>query len=230
MVNVPARIGKSSTGRLRLRNFRSAFSDVVISVMQRYYVRVGSLAEIHVGDAESSLRPGRRVLVRTVRGVELGWVVSPLRVPSTRKATGKERVSSCRILRPTTPQDELLLKRLQRRKRQAVEACRTALRAAGSSATLLDVDQIFDGGTLVMHFLGPTDGLVQEVTRGIVEEYESVVRSRHFAKLLHDGCGPGCGTSESAGCTSGACHQCARTCGVHNANMSSGVTEDDGGL
>ncbi len=170
--------------------------------MPRYYVRIGSLAEIHVADAENGLAPGRRVIVRTSRGVELGTIASPLRdVTSARPA-------SIRVLRPTTDQDELLLRRLERHKRRAVEACREALLACGSKTTLLEVDQIFDGGTLVLHFLGDVDELAHSATEQVVEEYESVVRSRHFAKLLTDGCGPACGTGESTGCGSGGCAQC----------------------
>ena len=179
--------------------------------MQRYYVRIGSLAEIQVADGEPSLSPGRRVIVRTARGLELGWIAAPLRDRAARRTT-------VRVLRPTTDQDELLLRRLERHKRQAVEACRTALRDSGSKSTLLDVDQIFDGGTLVMHFLGHIDDLAQTVTERIVEQYESVVRSRHFAKLLADGCGPGCGSEASAGCGSGGCSQCGLAQGCHGSS------------
>ena len=177
--------------------------------MQRYYVRVGALGEIHLAEGDSSLAPGRRVIVRTARGVELGSIASPLR-RFTGDLTGTAKHQTAHVLRPTTPQDELLLKRLERHKRRAVEACRAALAASGSSATLLDVDQIFDGGTLVMHFLGDADEQAEAVTAQVVEQYESVVRSRHFAKVLQDGCGPGCGTAEAAGCgDAGGCSQCA---------------------
>ena len=180
--------------------------------MQRYYVRIGSLAEIHVADGEPSLCRGRRVIVRTARGVELGSIAAPIRDGNT------TRLPTARVLRSTTDQDELLLRRLERHKRRAVEACRTALRDSGSNATLLEVDQIFDGGTLVMHFLGQVDELVQAVTGQIVDQYEAVVRSRHFAKLLADGCGPGCGSEAAAGCGSGGgCSQCGLAQGCPTA-------------
>ena len=175
--------------------------------MPRYFVRIGALAEIHPAEGPSGLPAGRRVIVRTERGVELGQVTAAVRQI--------ESSQSCptRILRPTSEQDELLIKRLERHKRRAVEACRAALRQAGSTSTLLDVDQLFDGGTLVMHFLGPVDEMAQSISQQIVEEYESVVRTRHFAKLLHDGCGPGCGTDRATGCAAngtepGGCSNC----------------------
>jgi hypothetical protein len=118
-------------------------------------------------------------------------------------------------LRPTTEEDELLVRRLDRHKRDAIEACRRQLAEIGSTATLLDVDQLFDGGTLVMHFLGPVDDLAQAVISKVAQQYESLVRTRHFAKLLRDGCGPECGSQQAGspedGCSS-ACGGCVVKC------------------
>lgn len=166
--------------------------------MNSYYVRIGSLAEIHVGRSDLAFSRGRRVIVRTDRGVELGEVVKECSPTET----------AVQILRPTSDEDELLIGRLQRHKREAIEACRKSLAESESSALLLDVDQLFDGGTLLMHFLGPIDEMAESVTKAVVEKYESIARTRHFAKLLRDGCGPDCGTSEGGGCGS-SCAGCA---------------------
>lgn len=149
---------------------------------------------------------GQRVILRTARGLELGEVIRECHA-----SPQKSKAARPRIVRPTTDQDELLISRLERHKRRAVEACRTALERSGSTAILLDVDQLFDGGTLVMHFLGPVDAIAQSITREVAEEYESIVRSRHFAKLLIDGCGPDCGNKDH-GCAS--CAGCAASCGT----------------
>jgi len=84
---------------------------------------------------------------------------------------------------------------------------------------LLDVDQLLDGGTLIMHFLGPVDEIAESVTKEIAERYESVVRTRHFAKLLRDGCGPGCGTESGRGCGE-SCSGCsaAAACPTNSIN------------
>ena len=171
------------------------------TLMPRYFVRIGSLSEIHASFGSPGLDRGRRVILRTPRGVEVGEVVGPCD-QSKPAAAG-----DCQILRPTTEQDDLLIGRLDRHKREAVEACRAELSRCGSTATLLDVDQLFDGGTLVMHFLGPVDAIAESITRNIAERYESIVRSRHFAKLLSDGCGPDCGTK--IGECGGGCTGCS---------------------
>ncbi len=168
--------------------------------MLQLFVRIGAMAEVYSAQATVNLPRGRRVIVRTARGLELGEVVGPVR-------NGVAEEADVRVLRPTSDQDELLIRRLDKHKRRAVEACRKKLASAGSMSTLLDVDQIFDGGTLLMHFLGPVDDLAQQITGDVAKEYESIVESKKFAKLLEEGCGPDCGTK--SGCSSGGCGSCA---------------------
>ncbi len=178
----------------------------------------GDLIRAHVrnGQIASRLSRGDRVLLRTSRGVELAEAVAPLRSPLIeRDATeDQERTASDplpEILRPTTAQDEWLLNRLSRHRREAVEACRDAIASAGVPATLLDVDHLFDGGTLLLHFLGTVPREIDSIVGDIVRSYEDVVRTADFARLLETGCGEGCGTAragETSGCT-GGCVSCA---------------------
>lgn len=174
--------------------------------MQELFVRIGSLGEVHSARSGRSLRRGQRVLVRTDRGVELAEVLGPR---GNRTASpDPEAKPPCQVLRVTTREDELLIQRLLRHKREAVETCQKALAESGSKTLLLDVDQLFDGGTLVMHFLGELDETAETITQQVARNYESIVRTEHFANLLTDGCGPGCGTEESSGC-GGQCAGCS---------------------
>lgn len=166
-----------------------------------YFVRIGSLAEIYSATGPPELPIARRVIVRTTRGVELGEIVRP------RDRDG-EMAAEASILRATSKTDEWLIRRLRRHRRQAVARCREALAASDSKSILLDVDQLFDGGTLALQFLGPVDAIAQSITSTIVKEYESVARTGEFAQLLDTGCGPGCGTGEGTGCGSN-CGSCA---------------------
>ena len=178
-----------------------------------FLIRTGVMAEVDAMVAPRGLKRGSRVLVRTPRGVELAEVIGErpaVGVAGKARDAGEARDDGAsadraiRFLRETTAEDEWLLKRLERHKRRAVEECRRTLLTAGSRSVLLDVDPIFDGGTIVLHFLGPIDDIAEAATRQIVERYESVVRVRDFAKLLNAGCGPGCGTEEGGGCGSGS--------------------------
>ena len=169
--------------------------------MQSYFVRIGSLAEVHAVRGPADIDRNCRVIVRTPAGLQLGQVLGPC------DDSIKYSIDSPKILRSTTSEDELLIRRLNRHKRQAIEKCRRAIAQSGSKSVLLDVDQMLDGGTLVMHFLGPVDRAAESITKQIADEYESVVQTRHFAKLLRDGCGPDCGSG--SGCSTGGCTGCS---------------------
>ncbi|OYP38124.1 hypothetical protein [Rhodopirellula sp. MGV] len=179
--------------------------------MLYYFIRLGALAEIRVASALLPLRRADRVVVRTPRGIEIGEVSAPC--PAETQARLGEVV--CRIVRPTTESDEILVRRLEKYRGEAVDACRQQLSAAGSRSVLLDVDQMFDGGTIVMQFLGEVDEIADSIAKEITEQYENVVKTNHLSELLSEGCGPGCGTGDGCGTTGGcgtACSSCSH-CG-----------------
>lgn len=184
------------------------------AVIRSYHVRVGSMGELwHCAAAdEGAYGRGQRVVCRTPRGLELGTITAPgLRgdAQDSARCDGK-------ILRRTTTEDELLDARLLRYKRRAIERCRREIRDAGIEATLIDVDHLFDGRTLIFYFLGEITDELQSLTESLASSYEQSVRSKHFAKLLAEGCGPGCGTEAKGGCgTGGGCAVClaAAACG-----------------
>jgi len=197
--------------------------------MQFFFVRIGSWGEIarcRVGSG-GPYRRGMRVICRTARGLEVGQVTAeaPDNNPldsggdgvtassSTATLTATELAEMPTILRATTPEDELLIARLERHRRDAMEECRHCLAAAGSSAVLLEVDQVFDAGTLIFYFLTDPAPSDQQIVQQLAERYESKVRSGHFAKLLAKGCGPSCGTKD-CGSDAGSSSGCSGTCAV----------------
>ncbi|TWT73020.1 hypothetical protein [Allorhodopirellula solitaria] len=175
--------------------------------MAAYLVRIGFAGDVFVAAsllAEMRLSRRSEVLVQTPRGVELGEVLGEASPPGAGPET------SLSILRELTADDRLLVERLQRYKRDAVRRCQDVLAQSESAAVLLDVDQLFDGNSLVLHFLGPVDALGRELTDAIVAEYESQVQSIRLSELMTQGCGPGCGSEAGGGCgSSGGCASCA---------------------
>jgi hypothetical protein len=178
-------------------------------VPHHHLVRVGVIG--HVGrfaavDAVAYPR-GTRVVCRTRRGLEVGEVLSP--VPARASADGP-------LLRRLSVQDELLLARLDKHKDKAIRACTSLLAERGFSTALLDVETLFDGRTVYFYFLGNVTPELEAVTAELGEVYESKARLREFADLLQTGCGPGCGTEEATGCSTGTCTTCvvAKACGT----------------
>lgn len=179
-----------------------------LAVMITHHVRIGFAGDVFAARSSRAIQRGRRVLVRTPRGVELAEILSTCDdTPPT----------SLEVLRPTTPNDDLLIERLQRHKVRAVRECQSILSESESTAVLLDVDQLFDGGTLVLHFLGEPDALGRELTDAIVRRYEAEVKSIELSDLMQTGCGPGCGTAEASGC-GGGCSSCSG-CGIASARQ-----------
>lgn len=175
---------------------------------------------------EGGYHRGQRVVCRTPRGLELGTITAP--GPGEKsddpEAEGVDRCEG-KILRRTTAEDELLDARLLRYKRRAIERCRREMSDSGIEATLIDVDHLFDGRTLVFYFLGEITDELQSLTDSLSSLYEQSVRSKHFAKLLAEGCGPGCGTEAKGGCgTGGGCAVCvaAAACGKPATTESAG--------
>lgn len=177
-----------------------------------HLVRWGTLAEVAGFRAldERAYPRGTRVVVRTPRGLEIGEVLSP---PGGHQA-GESTVGE--LLRAMTPQDELLAERLERHRHAAYEACSAELAARGLGLVLVDVEQLFDGRSLVFYFLGDLSDPAQAaevsaLTDELAETYEAQAAIRPFAELLTAGCGPGCGTEAAAG---QGCTSCATGCAV----------------
>jgi cell fate regulator YaaT (PSP1 superfamily) len=175
--------------------------ELTSSAMQNYFVRIGAWGDVARCRAAGGeiYRRGTRVICRTARGLEIGQVTAACReaasgmapVLETEAALPEPAVAT--ILRATTAEDELLISRLEKHRTEAVVECRKCLAEAGSAAVLLEVDQVFDAGTLIFYFLNPPDESDTELVERLATRYESRVRSGHFAKLLATGCGPGCG-------------------------------------
>jgi hypothetical protein len=184
---------------------------------------VGRFHELNAG----SLSRGDQVVCRTPRGLEVGLVLGPASFrdsdpgdapPAAVSGTAINERFDGRVLRKLTAEDQLLWEQLQRMGRAAHQACEDWLSDQQISATLLEVEPLFDGRTLYFHFLSDVPPEVQLQLDSLVAIYEAEVKQSQFARLLEHGCGPGCGTEKAEnGCsTGGGCAVCsvAASCGV----------------
>lgn len=148
---------------------------------------------------------GERVVCRTPRGVEVGEVLTSMEFNAS-----SETSFDGRLLRRMTPEDELLWGHLRELGQNAQQTCELWLQRQGNPCVLLDVEPLMDGKTLYFHFLSHVESDLQDYLDKLVALYEEQVRNSQFAKLLDEGCGPGCGTPEAKnGCGSrGGCAVC----------------------
>ncbi|MDE0939330.1 MAG: PSP1 C-terminal domain-containing protein [Pirellulales bacterium] len=164
-------------------------------------VRFGVMGQVRPFRGEGiAFSRGSEVVVRTGRGLEWGTVLTapaPLEAPSDGT-----------ILRSLSGNDRLLIERIEKNKLQAIDACEQKLRESTAGATLVDLELLFDGQTLVFYFLGEIDAEIERITAELAEVFETKVQFRRFTATVLEGCGPDCGTASASGsCTD--CTSCA---------------------
>ena len=172
------------------------------------YARTGVAGELGLfrGVTPHSFPRDAQAVCRTERGLEVATIVC--RVTEDADTHGPVRGE---LLRLVSPQDELILQRLERHRLRALDSCQRLIEERGLDCVLLDVEHLFDGESLYFHFLGDVDEPLQEILVELAKLYEKRVGFRQFVDRLANGCGPGCGTTAArcgttcAQCTSGGC-------------------------
>ena len=180
--------------------------------MNSLFVQIGVLGSVgRFVPAESlPFRRGDRVVCRTTRGLETGHVLAVDRQQNWDLAQADGQV-----LRRISDQDEMLIQRLQRNRKRALEACTAELAKRQIQATLIDAEHLFDGQSLYFYFLGDVSPELETLTSELAETYDAKVRFSQFSEKLANGCGPGCGTRD---CGS-ACSTCLGGCGLSRAKQ-----------
>jgi hypothetical protein len=145
----------------------------------------------------------------------VGEVLAAVTSPETFDSDGA-------LLRAVTVEDDLLLARLAQKKDAAYRACVDLLRTHHLSATLMDVEHLFDGRSIYFYFLGEVTPEIEAITNDLAATYDATIQFQQFANLLTEGCGPGCGTEAAtgSGCGTGGCSTCsvATACGTKHAH------------
>ena len=188
-------------------NLAGSLENITIIEMGYHLVRYSLLGEVGRFVAADAVRYPRnsRVIVRSSRGLEVGEVLTePVPSESSEQHDGQ-------ILRKMTPEDELLVARLEKHRHSAFEACSRLLQDNDVPAALMDVEHLFDGAGLFFYFLGDVPAEAERFTQQLAAAYETTVEFRQFARTLEEGCGPGCGTEEAMG--QGGCDHCT-SCAV----------------
>ena len=147
------------------------------------------------------------VICRTQRGFERGQVICEL--PEAESFDPDSDSTDGSILRPTTPEDQLILDRLERHRDKAFVACQQLLtRSRGFKNVLVDVEHLYSMASRCFStswvILIPT---LEELTEQLAATYDRKVRFKKFAESLAEGCGPDCGTKEGS-CSSSGCGSC----------------------
>lgn len=171
-----------------------------------------------------SLPRGRRVIVRTRRGVEIGTMLGPA---TFRQASLFGSASRGELLRPANTEDDARRAELTSRAQELFGVARTLADRLALPLAILDVDLLFDGQNAFVQFVGQSDD-ADRLAAALEAQFRLTVRLENLAAPAeaehHEdepGCGkPDCGrTSEGGGCTSCASGGGCSTCGAGGVDL-----------
>lgn len=139
-----------------------------VSVVGVRFRKAGKVYYFKPGEVE--LKPGDRVIVETVRGIEAGTVVVGLQeIPL------KDTVAPLReVIRKATPEDMAIVEENERRAREAFSICEKKIAEHKLPMKLIDVEFTFDVGKILFYFTA--DGRVD--FRELVKDLAAIFRTR----------------------------------------------------
>ena len=161
------------------------------------------------------LRRGKKVLVETPRGLEVGSVSCAATI---RQARLLGALVSGRLIRPLTEDDDAIVERYSRLAREIVVAAEDLATQLNLQLAVLDAEVLFDGATAIVQILHPKLESLVDFAETLSRRFSLQVRLANLPGLVADevepaGCGkPDCGKTEGGGCstcsTGGGCSSC----------------------
>ncbi len=164
----------------------------------QYLVRFGLMG--HVGRFEASAdlncARGRRVVLQTNRGLELGEILVAAGEDSE-LVSGQAR--SGVVLRELTTEDSSKEQQLQERQQRTFEICSRILAERHIAVDLIDSEHLFDGATFVLYYLGDAPPALADLTAELSQKLRIQVQFRPVIEPM----------GEPGGCHGGGGHGCA---------------------
>jgi len=153
-----------------------------------FVVRYGSMFNIstfRVRGAESQLKVGDRVIVKSDRGTEIGVIIYPAK-------EGMETENLPDILRKAAPEDEERWRKIEEEERPAeYKFCQQKIRELKLPMKLVDVEHILGREKIIFYFLA--DGRVdfRQLVKDLAREYQTRIELKQIgvrdeARLLAD--------------------------------------------
>ena len=176
-----------------------------LAEQELYLVKCGANGDIfQLEGVAKGLSRAMEIIVRTVRGLELGTVLG------SAGNLGCKDLLTAKYVRRCQPEDRLLWKQLVSLSQDSAQACQKFLEDRGSPDVLVEVEPLLDGKTIFFHFLGEISASTESYVEQLAEVYRNEIASSRFAHQLETGCGPGCGTAAKSSCGTGTgCSTCS---------------------
>ncbi|TWT37195.1 hypothetical protein KOR34_21420 [Posidoniimonas corsicana] len=158
--------------------------------MPRYVLRYGAMRRLGVFSTRGGDRfaRGHQVIARTSRGQESGEVLCEAtdHVISQMKET-----RGGHILRLSTHDDEIELRKLQEQQQRELETCRQRVAELGLEMELVDVEHLYGGERVIFYYLAEDRVDFRELVKVLAKDFQTRIEMRQIgvrdeAKLLAD--------------------------------------------
>jgi cell fate regulator YaaT (PSP1 superfamily) len=154
--------------------------------MLTWIVRCGVMRTLHVMQYRHPLRRGDRVIVRTLRGWELGEVLAEA---TPRALAQMEDPPGGTIQRVATAEDEQQVLRLIKESREQFQKCREIIAQMQLPMDLIDLERLFGNDRVVVYFLSEQRVDFRELVKRLGAEFGTRIEmkqvgARDEAKLL----------------------------------------------
>ncbi len=157
--------------------------------MPRYVVRYGSMRSLGVFSTRSGDRfaRGHQVIARTGRGQESGEVLCE----ATDEVASQMKDNRGQILRLSTHDDEVELRKLHEQQQKELEVCRQRVAELGLAMELIDVEHLYGGERVVFYYLAEDRVDFRELVKQLAKDFQTRIEMRQIgvrdeAKLLAD--------------------------------------------
>ena len=150
-------------------------------------VRYGLMAITEVFSAETNeFRTGDQVIVRTVRGIDVGEAMA-----RPREAAGEEETQG-ELLRAANAADHNILEHIRDSKEpEEFATCQECIRERGLPMRLVGVEHLFSGDKIIFYFLAENRVDFRELVKELARRYRTRIEMRQIgvrdeARLLAD--------------------------------------------
>ncbi|MDR3197274.1 MAG: signal peptidase [Planctomycetaceae bacterium] len=159
--------------------------------MIRYIVRYGAMRVLGVFayPEPTEFQHGQHVIVRTVRGQELGTVLCQATPESLAELKG-EWIED-RVIRPMTEADELEQRRIRAGEKEEFIRCRNIIRKMEITMELVRMEHIFGGERIIVYYVAEGRVDFRELVKVLASEFQTRIEMRQIGvrdetKLLAD--------------------------------------------
>lgn len=146
----------------------------MIEIVGIRFKKVGKIYYFAPGNIKANV--GDKAIVETVRGVECGEVVIANRMIEKSSITSELK----EVIRLATPEDLEIVKKNQKKQKDAFEICQQKIKNRGLDMNLIDVEFTFDNNKILFYFTAETRVDFRELVKDLASTFKTRIELRQI--------------------------------------------------